>query len=209
MGRVATLAAPFVIGFDSEPFSEGGTKDQAAALARWGARFFCGYLGSMTSARLDDVLAAGLAFMPVTYADRFDGIDTVKALQALGVPRLTTVWLDLEGISSLSPQEIIAKSNGWGTIVRSAGYDPGIYVGEGQQLSSAELGALTVDRYWHGCSELYDRNMEIASPFYSRPIGWSVVQLFPPNQTVAGVKVDIDVIQQDYKGRLPLWVEAA
>jgi hypothetical protein len=173
-----------------------------------GMDFFVGYLGSVTSGQLDGILRDGLAFMPVTYADRFDGPSCVEELRRLEIPSLVTVWLDLEGIKRLTPDEIIVKCNTWGHTVRSAGYDVGIYCGAGFQLTSSELGALTMDRYWLGGSDPVDRNGDLARPFYQGPIGWTMIQLSPLDQHLAGFMVDVDVIQKDLRGRLPLWCVA-
>jgi hypothetical protein len=169
-------------------------------------RFVVRYLGSITSEEVDAILGAGLALMVVTYADRWDGPTTVQQLKAAGIPMGTTVWLDVESIGpSLTPEEIAGKINTWARIVRNAGYDPGLYIGVNVQLTAADLYALVNDRYWHSCSRILDRNGAPNEP----QCGCCMRQLRPPNVVVGGSIVDVDVIEQDYEGRVPMWCVAA
>src|SRR5262245_54219990 len=86
-------------GIDSLAFSQYGTASQARALKASGIDFVVGYLGAVSSERLQAILAAGLAFMPVTFAGEYnDGAaDEIVQLRALGIPKGATVWLDFEG----------------------------------------------------------------------------------------------------------------
>ncbi len=52
---------------DSLPFSQGGTREQALALRAAGVQCLVGYLGAMNTKRLGYLMAAGIAFMPVTF----------------------------------------------------------------------------------------------------------------------------------------------
>jgi hypothetical protein len=180
-------------GCDSLAFSEGGGAGEAAALKAAGIDYFVGYLGSVTPARLAAILGAGLAFMAVTFADRFDGPSTVAQCKALGLPAGCTVWLDLESAPAVTADTI----NTWAAAVRGAGYDPGLYVGCNQPFDPAALHALGVDRYWRAPGAIPD-------PAGS---GFCMYQLWP-SVTWAGVLVDVDFVQQDWQGRVPYWVTA-
>lgn len=198
---------------DSDPFSRAGTPQQAAALRASGVDCLIGYLGAMNAARLQAVLNAGLAFMPVTFAGEYkDGAaDELAQLAALGLPKGCTVWLDLEGLEAwkTDPLKLIAMINAWADAISGAGYMPGLYVGAPQPLTSAELYALRVVRYWWGLGRCIDRNGNLAEP----KCGWCMVQQFHGQAQGmlwkdTGVFVDTNGIQCDYQCRLPVWVVA-
>ena len=176
----------------------------AAALRALGFHFAVRYLGSISAAELQIILDAGLAFFPVTYADRFDGTQAAEQCAALGIPAGVTVWLDLEGIgAALAPESVITQANAWAQAVKNGGYMPGLYVGAGCKLTSQEVYALQHVRYWKGQSHLTDRNGNLVEP----GCGWCMTQLYP-HVGRAGVDVDIDVIGEDYRNRLPVWAVA-
>ena len=175
----------------------------ASALHAAGVDFVVSYLGLVTPTMLGAIVGAGLGFMPVTYADAFDGADTCAALGALAIPRGTTVWLDVEGIATLDPQLVKSRINAWAESVEHVGMVPGLYVGEGCPLTSLELYRLAVVRYWRAPSLLLDRNGQPAEP----ACGWCMHQLFP-SLMVGGIWSDFDFIGEDDRGRLPAWVEA-
>jgi len=198
---------------DSLPFSMGGTATQAAALKATGVDCVIGYLGSINKARLALILAAGLAFMPVTTAGEYnDGADDeIAQLAALEIPKGTTVWLDLEGMKAWTaePAALIAKLSAWATKIAAAGYMPGLYVGAPQPLTSKELFQLPFVRYWWGLGKPIDRTGALVYP----DCGWCMIQQWH-NQSNGmmwkdtGVFVDTNGIQCDHKGRLPVWVRA-
>lgn len=203
-------------GIDSVQFSNSGTMVQAAVIRASGVEFVVGYLGSVTPARLAIVLTAGLAFMPVTYAGEFfdGGADEVAQLQALGLPAGCTVWLDLEGDKSAHwpADDLIAKINAWANAIKAAGYEPGLYVGSPQPLTGEELGKLQVQRYWKAPSRVQDRFgafHDTPSLGPSKPIGFCMWQMWPQGVWhSSGVNVDVNIIGQDYRGRVPAWVRA-
>jgi len=186
----------------------------AQALKDWGMDFAIRYLGSVTSYEVDTILNADLAFMPVTFGLKHGtplhqalglmyGDRSSKQAKAIGIPSGATVWLDLEDCTGTA-QEISAFVNAWASVVKGEGFMPGLYVGAGAVLSSAELYALGVVRYWQSLSKEIDQRGQLAEP----NCGWSMIQLFP-SVTIEGVFVDVDVIQQDYKNRVPAWVRGA
>lgn len=193
---------------DSLPFSQGGTVSQAAGLKAAGVAAMSGYLGSVTPARLEVILAAGLAYIPVTYAGEYnDGPnDEVEQLRRLGIPPGASVFLDLEGMSAFktNPPELIAKINAWADGIAGAGYIPCLYVGVPQPLTSTELYALHVKGYWKGQGSIRDRTNALAEP---TGCGWMMTQMFPSrNIGDPAVWVDMNMIGADYKGRVPQWV---
>jgi hypothetical protein len=196
---------------DSYPYSIGGTSKQAQALKASGVDGFVGYLGVMNTARLGYLLDAGLAFMPVTLAARYDGAEAVRHCQALGLPAGTTVWLDLEGKPAWDTPapDLMTKINAWADLVKAAGYMPGLYVGAPQPLSGEQLYMLRVVRYWLGIGRCIDRTGKDAYP----RCGWTMRQEWHNQGTGmlwkdTGVLVDTNSVQCDHKGRLPAWVVA-
>lgn len=208
MSRIAQPAFVGAVGFDCvTPITPG----LGVRLADAGMRFAVRYLGSVTSQEIDAVLAAGMAIMPVTYSrapgwqpgavvGAEDGDRAVLHLSAAGFPKGVTVWLDLEGAVGTALQ-VSAWANAWASKVKAAGYDPGLYVGAGCILNSKELFALPlIDRYWNSLSRETDAAGQIAEP----SCGWCMIQLYPTVKR-AGFPVDLDVVQQDYQNRLPVW----
>jgi hypothetical protein len=179
----------------------------AKALRNAGMIFAVRYLGSLTSAECDSLLGAGLALMPVTFADAWNGPQTVAQLRACGILEGVTVWLDVEGLGgdpTTAAEGAKAKIRTWADEVRAAGFDPGLYVGAQALLTSQELYELPVDRYWHSMSRITDRNGALAAPI----CGWCMHQLYP-TVPVAGIPVDVNFIQKDFRDRLPTWMVAA
>lgn len=212
------IAFPGARVVDSLPFSQGGTAAQALALAKSGIEGVVGYLGAMSTERLGYVLAAGLAFMPVTKAGEYkDGAaDEVSQLRALGIPRGATVWLDLEGIDAwgmgkdpVQRRELIRLINTWAYDIKTGGWMPGLYVGAPQPLSGEELFGLGVLRYWLGQGRCIDTNRKDAYP----TSGWCMRQDWHGQANGVmwkdtGVFVDTNSVQCDHQRRLPTWVVA-
>ncbi len=187
---------------DSLPYSQGGTLAPAQALRAAGFEGLIGYLGVMSPDRLGYVLTSGLGFLPVTLAGHCDGAAAVASCRALGLPLGVTVHLDLEGAGLTAP-DTIARVNAWGDAVSGAGYNPALYVGVPQPLTSLELWELHVKGYWRGQGSIRDRANELAEP----RCGWWAHQYWP-SVTRGGVLVDVDCVGQDYHGRSPVWATA-
>jgi hypothetical protein len=174
------------------------TPGTAVAFKTTGIDFSVRYLGTVTPGELQGILDAGLAFMPVTYADRFDGPTAVAECKALGLPLGITVWLDAEGLSKMPTADVIAKINAWATAVKAAGYEPGLYVGDSVPLTAQELYALGVVRYWRSMSMVPEPRC-----------GFCMTQVQPTqNWRGVGVPVDLNMIGADYFMRRPTWTVA-
>lgn len=211
MTRKAEYAFLGALGFDCITVI---TPASAKALADWGMKFATRYLGSLTSKEVDIILAAGMAVMPVTFGMKHGtplngtlgktyGAGSVKHANNAGIAKGTTVWLDLEDCTG-TPDEIKAFVNAWSYEVKADDFMPGLYVGFEAKLSSQELYSLAVVRYWQSLSKETDVRGNIAEP----NCGWTMIQLYK-SKVIAGVNVDVDVIQYDYKDRLPSWTTAA
>ncbi len=193
---------------DSLPFSQSGTAAQARALKASGVDALAGYLGAIDPIRLNNVLGAGLGFLPVTFAGEYlDGPnDEIGQLKALGIPGGVTVFLDLEGLKAFQadPVKLAAQIDTWAMAIAAAGYIPGLYVGVPQPFTSQELWSLKVQRYWRGQGSVRDRNNALAEP---SGCGWCMTQMFP-SYTRGGVWVDSNMVGHDYRGRTPSWAVA-
>jgi hypothetical protein len=179
---------------------------QAIAIKQAGFDFCVRYLGSATAGEVQAILDAGLGFMPVTFAEHFDGPGAVLACKKLGIPSGVTVWLDVEGKEAWAadPAGLGAKIDAWAAAMVAAGYMPGLYVGAPQPFTSAELYVRGVTRYWHGQGRCVDRTGELAEP----KCGWCMTQMWPSTE-VGGVPVDVNIVGEDYFSRLPAWAESA
>jgi hypothetical protein len=206
----ALAAAPAFVGarlIDS--ITQIDTDDKAQSLLDAGVDGVFQYLGSTTTPAIVDVIVRnGLAFCPITYANRFDGPSAVREAQALALPKETTVWLDVESVpGAISPAQLEGLIDSWALALERAGFIPGMYVGPGSLLTSAELYARKVVRYFKAAALIVDRNGAFAEP----RCGWCMIQLFPSLNvgTSPPVWSDLDVALQDFRGRLPTWVVAA
>ena len=184
---------------------EAGTKgcDTVAALTYMdslklfdaGFRFVGRYVVSLKASELSDILRAGLAVMPISYANSFDPSDEIAALHRLQIPQGVVVWLDVEDVKDdvLTLQQRI---NTWAKALKAAGFIPGIYVGAGCQLTSKEFYSLAVNRYWRSCSRIIDRSGNEAAP----NCGFCMTQCTCEVER-AGIEVDVDFVYEDYQGR--------
>jgi hypothetical protein len=177
------------------------------ALVSAGMTFAIRYLGSLTTAERDIILGSGLWLSVVTYGrTSWDGLGQVMGeedgqtdlahLKTAGIPLGTTVWIDLEGAPEQVATALIAWLNARSLVLKTAGYDVGLYVGAGAGLSAAQLFALPyIDRYWRSLS-----NVPTPSS------GYCLLQLYPDDQIVGGTQVDVNVTQTDWQGRRALFV---
>ena len=120
-------------------------------------------------------------------------------LLKLGVPRGTTVALDLEMVKA--PHEIVAGYvNDWNEQVSVAGYEPGIYLGFRDALNSEEAyHALSSVRYWVAYNLDLDR--------YPAHRGVCIRQQSAAHFIIPGLTLyDVNVTQTDrFGGRWTFW----
>lgn len=173
------------------------TRDQAAWLAQDGFEFVVRYLGNLSPAERDVILGEGLALGIVTFAKEWNGLTALQHLSSLALPAGATVFLDVEDVN-LSSETLVGVIEAWARVVSGAGFDPGGYFGAKCLLTSEEMYALSLRKYWHSCSRVVDRNGKEAGP----QCGWAMRQLYPPNVDLpCGLRVDLDVLEEDYSGR--------
>jgi hypothetical protein len=188
--KVLAFASTQLYGIDT---LETVTQARAIALVSRGVSFRIGYIDAVGRQEIADGQSVGLGFMPCTYAMQSNGPHTVARLLALGLPQGITAWLDVEG-TSLDGPTITMAINAWAKSVQLAGFVAGLYVGAGCPLTPDELEALAVTRYWASCSE---------APLPARR-GPCMIQLRPPDVLLAGTLVDVDVVQPDWLGDVPM-----
>jgi Domain of unknown function (DUF1906) len=185
------------------------TASSCRALKAAGIAFVIRYLDTLTPQERDAVLEAelGLGFcsyseaggwLPTDAKGIAGGAQAVAKLRALSIPEGPTVWTDLEGVAkSAAAADVMGWANAHASQITAAGYDAGLYVGAGGGLTGAELFSLEFDKYWRSLSD-------VPTP---SPAGWALLQLFKTT-VIAGVAVDVDAVQYDWKDRLPLLVWA-
>ncbi len=192
---------------DSLPFSQAGTAAQARGFRTNGVVGVALYLGVANAARLQTVLDAGLGAWGVTLGGRYDGPAAVKQAQAIGFPKGSTLFVDVEGLPAFNsdPIELAKKIEAFGAAVVAAGYKAGMYVGVPQPFTSDELWKLSnITIYWKGQGSLRDRKNQLAEP---TKCGFSVLQAYP-SQPMAGSLIDANMVQHDFLGRVPTLVVA-
>jgi hypothetical protein len=167
--------------------------------------FVVRYLSALSTTEINDILGSGLwlelvnfahkpGWLPTASMGTADGQKDVQLLKQLGIPQGMELWIDLEG-SAGSVADTTDWINSRALQIVSAGYLAGLYVGNSCVLDGPQLYALpNISRYWQAY------NQGIPEP----QCGFCQFQLFPPNQTVSGVLVDLDYSSSDYKGRVPI-----
>lgn len=180
---------------------------KAIALKATGVAGVIRYLDNLTKVELAGLLAAGLkvgfvsscrgtGWIPSRAVGENDGKAAIAKLQSLGVLKGAHDFADCEGMGG-SGRALLDYLNARGAVLEGAGYPHAEYEGWGHKTNP--YAAVGVHGYWAAGA--------IAEP---RPAcGWFLLQLLPFNQTRGGVIVDLNVVQKDAKGRVPVFVAAA
>jgi Domain of unknown function (DUF1906) len=167
-----------------------------------------GVAGDITAAEAAAIVGAGwglmlvqhcpFSFLPSTALGEAYGTAAANNALAVGYPKRASLWLDLENFAD-SGSDLIAYANEWSGIVSALGFLDGVYPAFGQggvpPLTSDELyWNLTTARYWQPASA------DAPVPSVRGPC---MRQQLPT--TIAGVSVDLNVVQVDALGCLPVW----
>lgn len=213
---IARPAIPHTFGFDTvQDWDLAHLKalhDHPDTPMRWLAL----YIGDPNAkAKRDAAFALGMPILPVTYSravgwvpseneGQVDGAGDVSRLTVLECPPAVDVGTDLEGCAG-TVQTTEEWANARANVQIAAGYKAALYVGSGQALNGVQLAAALVHTlYWQALSILQAPGAP-AGYTVEPSVGWGIRQL-PHTVTLAGVNVDVNVTQYDWRGRLPsLW----
>jgi hypothetical protein len=162
--------------------------------------------GNLTLAETDTILTSGLALSAVQHVaipgwQPSAGLGQVYGKNAgifaaeAGLLPNMNIWLDLEEVAEDSTEaDVIAYCNGWYAAVAEAGYLPGLYVGWGVKLSSAQLySALSFRSYW----ESYNADISVDTR------GYQILQ--GTTRIIGSIEYDPDVVKKDELGDLPFF----
>jgi hypothetical protein len=215
LGTARTASA--ILGFDT---ASTVSLAQAQALRACGFGFCARYLKrtpseqppstgpALTVAEAEDLLACGLAIIPVQYgsstlvpsAAAGTAVGEAAAINAfaLGIPTGVTIWCDLEWSQDVSPDPnaTIAYANAWHDAVVDAGLRAGLYIGANVPLDGEALGELAFTSYWKSASR-------VAWP---TPRGFQLVQGLTVE--LDGLSIDPDVSACDADGDRLVWLAA-
>lgn len=173
--------------------------------------------GMLTASEIQGLWAANMAvsvfqlnFLQTTISSAqgtADGQYLAEQAQSLGLPSSAaaafTLWFDLEGpMNGASASALTDYLNSWGSAVNKAGYGAGLYVGNNSALTTTTISDLPAfHAYWQAGQLLY-------TGMPAR--GYQMYQLYPADLTIAGIGVDVDVLQSDFQNaRTPFWGPAS
>jgi hypothetical protein len=204
---VARPAPPYLLGFDClTPVTRSMLLDVGTYGFRWVGR----YLETLEPAERDLIFSFGIGIMPLTEATVKEPLTrttgTVRGVQSrdrassLGCPPGVSIAIDFE--APMAGGDVAAHIDAMTIEIRGP-YGAVLYVGEPQPLPSHELFTLLPQPYWKGAGRLVDATGALAEP----DCGWAAFQLSPLERAeLAGKKVDVDVTQTDYRGRvMTMW----
>lgn len=197
---VARVASAFTRGIDCLASMANNTARQFKAD---GFDFVGRYLENLTPAERDGIFAANMGILVLTEATSGPldasvgtarGVESVNRLIALKAPTGLHVTTDLESTHGVvADVELFADAFHDALAVGSQ--QQMLYVGAGQILTAEQLFARKANRYMRSGSK-------VPEPACS----WCVDQLRPLDQIIHGQRVDVDFIEEDDEGRLPmLW----
>lgn len=183
--------------------------DTAVKLWATGVRGSVRYLDNVTVKEMNDIWAVcpqwkfgfvsscrRTGWVPIKTMGTADGQAAVAKLKSLGIVVGPHAQADCEGMGGTG-QGLIDYLDARGSVIKAAAYRHAEYEGWGHK--SNPYASLQTNGYWAA--------LAIAEP---RPAcGWFMVQLMPGNQTRCGLVVDLNVVQQDQRGRVPYFVAAA
>jgi hypothetical protein len=203
MTWVIESATPFARGVDT--IDSAGLASLASQVRAEGFDFAYVYLGGATAAQCI-AIATVMPIIPVTFGNRTDPSEALGNMVNMGLPlrvngASATLLLDAEAQSEAAPA-LISAWNGWAGGIQKAGARAGIYEGEeNTPLTGDEYGALLFTSYWKSASAVP------LPTLHGTPIGWQCTQFLPADYKLkCGLVVDVDMIGEDYRGRVPTWL---
>jgi hypothetical protein len=160
------------------------------------------WLVSLTPPELAGLLTSGLLVSVVQFGaartggqlgaryGRAKGAAAAHNAKGLGVPAGVTVWCDAEWSDPIpEPRAVMAYLDAWAAPVADAGYEPGLYVGPGINLSSQQLWERPGYRhYWQSNAVVPD----VATR------GYQMTQAY--QGVVHGINIDANIARMDVLG---------
>jgi hypothetical protein len=208
MTWVIESAKPFARGVDTIDSTD--LAKLAPQVRAEGFDFAYVYLGGATAAQCI-AIASVMPIIPVTFGNRTDPSEAIGNMTNMGLPwkdpstgTPATLLLDAEAQSN-PVASLIATWNAWAAGIQKAGARAGIYEGEENTPVTAEqYGDLLFTGYWKSASAVP------LPTFHGQSIGWMCTQFLPANYKLqCGLVVDVDMIAEDYFGRVPTWMRWA
>lgn len=128
----------------------------------------------------------------------------VDQVMKCGIPAspTLTLWFDLEGPMGNNATNLKSYVNAWAAAVVAGGFAAGMYTGTNPggpaPLSQQDISSFVdVHAYWQAAMLL---------PYSMPTRGYQIYQLYPQSLTIAGIPVDVDVVQSDfYKSAATFW----
>lgn len=150
-----------------------------------------------------------------TSAGTHRGNEAVHKAKRIGYPKRGTVYLNVEGAGTidhgqngLPAQDVIDWINAWAKVVKDAGYEAGIYVGQyetEQPLDGSQLYYdLIVTHYWLNCSS---SGRHAVTNGQKR--GYQIVQKHCNTSYKSISPIDIDSFQNDHLDGYTLGIQKA
>jgi hypothetical protein len=186
------------------------TLDMIRGIKADGNHGIIAYLGgNLTPELIENCASENMGLVPVNFSraagwtptanlGEIDAMASLRRLAMLGLPTVgLNDWCDLEGCSS-DPTEYCKAWCGV-ELGSTTGIVPASYGGAEMMLTGRQWFLLPFRGYWHGDSR------RVPEP----DCGFQLIQLFPPNQHVAGAQVDYTIAQRDWEGRAPTWIVPA
>lgn len=212
-GTVQSATSGGALGFDTDTIV---TSEVAKDFLNQGYSFCIRYLslsspqreGDLMATEATNILAAGLALMPVQHvldpgwyptevSGTLHGSAAVANAKEVGFPAGVNIWCDLEGVAAgVQAQDVIDYCTSWYKEVEAGGFKPGLYVGANVILNGQQLYGLPFSSYWQSASwtpELPNR-------------GWQMVQKIVADK-VNGIYIDGNQTHEDSQGDQVKWLK--
>lgn len=207
-------AAPGLTGFDvNQVLTQESARDFKDAAYDFCIRYLPrpGHGYDLRESEAEAILWAGLSLMAVQHVALPGWQPTAElgatngsfaaeyAVNMVGLPEGINLWCDLEEVTgAATAQDVIGYCTSWFNAVKSAGFEPGLYVGWNVKLSAEQLYAnLPFAHYWRA----YNTDIVVATR------GYQMTQ--HTQKTLKGIPFDPNTTQTDRMGDSVIWLAPA
>lgn len=146
----------------------------------------------------------GDGWLPTDDKGRNYGTYMAAEMAAIGVPVGVTAWVDVEGIGSIDPEQVIRYVNYWSDrVLTGGGYQPGAYWGWHNRLTPQQMYARTrPTRHWGSYNLNSDQFPAVRGLCMKQHIAL-LTDLIPGSRG----QIDTDTLYPDAMGAVPtLWL---